>query len=245
MDLTSLTPIEGGRSGETFLGEVGGERCVVRIYARPRDRGAAAAEVDAALLRLVRGLVPVPDVLEVRRPDPAAGVPGLLVTSFVPGVRGDVLLPQLDDDDLASAGRVLGALAATLAGMPALRAGRFVDGDLTVEPVAEEPTLHEEEQVEVESLALLDTVRRRTLVHGDLQPANVLLDPDTLSVTALVDWERAHCGHPFTDLGRLLRDDRAPVFRDAVLEAWCDRHGGAPGEVLALARAADRHAQGS
>ena len=240
MELTSLTPIEGGRSGETFLGQVGGERCVVRIYARPRDRGDAAPEVDAALLRLVRGLVPVPDVLEVRRPDPAAGVPGLLVTSFVPGVRGDVLLPQLDDAGVARAGRSLGSLAATLAGMPALRAGRFVDADLTVEALAEDPAPEEEEE---EELALLDTVRRRTLVHGDLEPANVLLDPDTLAVTALVDWERAHCGHPFTDLGRLLRDDGARVFRDAVLGAWCERHGGTPEEVLALARAADRRAQ--
>lgn len=232
MELTSLTPIEGGRSGETFLGEVGGERCVVRIYAGPRDRGDAAAEIDAALLRLVRGLVPVPDVLEVRRPDPSAGVPGLLVTSFVPGVRGDVLLPQLGDDAVARVGHALGSLAATLAGMPALRAGRFVDGDLTVEPWEEQPAADEE------ALALLDTVRRRTLVHGDLEPANVLLDPDTLTVTALVDWERAHCGHPFSDLGRLLRDHPTPVFRDAVLEAWCARHGGTPGEALALAEAA-------
>ena len=82
MDLTSLTPLAGGWSGETFVADVAGERSVVRIYARPSHRGAAAHEVDAALLRLVRGLVPVPEVLEVRRADPAsrpAGAAGDLV----------------------------------------------------------------------------------------------------------------------------------------------------------------------
>lgn len=53
MDLSSLTPLEGGLSGETFLGEVAGERCVVRIYAAPGDRGDAAADIDAALVEQV------------------------------------------------------------------------------------------------------------------------------------------------------------------------------------------------
>jgi len=96
MDLASLTPLDGGWSGETFLAEVAGERSVVRIYARPSRRGAAAHEVDAALLRLVRGLLPVPEVLEVRRADEATGMPALLVTSFLPGDRLDLLLPRLD-----------------------------------------------------------------------------------------------------------------------------------------------------
>ncbi len=233
MDLTSLTPLAGGRSGETFLGEVAGERCVVRIYADPGARGDAAAEIDAALLRLVRGLVPVPEVLEARRPDPRAGVPGLLVTSFVTGERGDVLLPTLDARALARAGDSLGRLVATLAGMPQLRAGAFVDADLTVAASPEPEDLPES------AAALLDTVTRRSLVHGDLAPENVLLDRDTLEVTALLDWEHARAGHPYADLGRLLREDRGAGFRDAVLAAYCARHGGTPEQALALAEAAD------
>jgi aminoglycoside phosphotransferase len=38
------------------------------------------------------------------------------------------------------------------------------------------------------------------LVHGDFGPNNVLLDPDTLEVTAVVDWEFAHVGDPVEDL---------------------------------------------
>ncbi|MFD5315570.1 phosphotransferase family protein [Streptomyces sp. NPDC127098] len=38
------------------------------------------------------------------------------------------------------------------------------------------------------------------LVHGDFGPNNVLLDPDSLEVTALVDWEFARLGQPVEDL---------------------------------------------
>lgn len=249
MDLTSLTPLPGGWSGETFLGRVGEERCVVRIYADPGARGDAAAEIDAALLRLVRGLVPVPDVLEVRRPDPATGTPGLLVTTFVEGVRGDTLLATLTGDRLAGMGRSLGSLAATLAAMPMLRPGPFIDGGLTVgdwadlempePPDLPAPALGRLRERWREAVALLDTVTRRSLVHGDLNPKNVLLDPDTLEVTALLDWEFAHAGHPFTDLGNLVRFDRAPAYVDGVVAAWTERHGGSTEQTLALAEAAD------
>jgi hypothetical protein len=220
MDLTSLTPLPGSRSGETFLGQVGADRCVVRIYAAPRERGDAAAEIDAALLRLVRGLLPVPDVLEVRRPDPATGLPGLLVTSYVDGVRADELLPGLDDDGLARAGAALGDLAAALAAMPLLRPGRFLDGDLTVGPWPDDRDP--------------DPATRCCLVHGALDPRHVLLDPDTLAARALLGWRAAYAGHPLTDLGPLLDGGLPHPFREAVATAYAARHGGTPEQLLAL-----------
>jgi hypothetical protein len=81
MGIHGLEPLPGGFS-ETFVTESAGERAVVRIYARRGAGRGAAAEIDAAVLRLVRGLLPVPEVLEVRPPDPAADAPGMLVTSF-------------------------------------------------------------------------------------------------------------------------------------------------------------------
>ncbi|MFL6004200.1 MAG: phosphotransferase family protein [Nocardioides sp.] len=262
MDLTSLTPLEGGWSGETFVAEVAGERSVVRIYAGASHRGANAHEVDAALLRLVRGLLPVPEILEVRRADPAADHPALLVTSFLPGVRGDLLLPDLDDRGLALLGGRLGRILADLAGMPMLRSGPFVDGELTIgsfgadgqsiDGLPDFVALHEQaflhwSQAELEGLrevatdaqALLDTVGRTCLVHSDVNPKNLLVDPDTLDVTGLLDWEFAHAGHPYTDLGNLLRFDRQPALAAAVLEAYVARHSGTPGDALAMARAAD------
>jgi hypothetical protein len=51
-----LTPLAGGHSGETFLARTGDGPTVVRVYARSGERrGPDAAEVDAAVLHLVRG----------------------------------------------------------------------------------------------------------------------------------------------------------------------------------------------
>lgn len=255
-DFSSLTPLAGGWSGQTFLAEAAGERSVVRIYP-PGARGPEAAEVDAAALRLVRGLLPAPDVLEVRPAVPEADQPGLLVTSYLPGVRGDELLPTLGADRLARVGTTLGGLLADLGGMPMLRTGPFVDPDLSIGdfgvdglPAYVETRLPElghltpEEidglrEVATDAQALLDTVPRACLVHSDLNPKNLLLDPDTLAVTGLLDWEFAHAGHPFTDLGNLLRFDRDPGFEAAVLAAYAERRGTPPESARDLGRAAD------
>lgn len=254
MDVGDLTPLAGGWSGETFLSEVAGDRVVVRIYP-PGRRDDAAPEVDAAVVRLVRGLVPVADVIEVRRADRAADTPGLLVSAFVAGERGDLVLPRLDDAAAATLGRRLGGIVADLSGMPTMRAGRFVDADLTIGDFGTADGLPElvtvlarswapdllDRLVEVATRAqdLLDSVGRTCLVHSDANPKNVLVDPATLEVTALLDWEFAHSGHPYTDLGNLLRFDRRPAYADAVLAAWCERRGTEPTETLELARAAD------
>ena len=255
MDFASLEPLDGGWSGETFLARVGdGERQVVRIHARRPAR----AEVDAALMRLVRGLLPVPEVLDVRR---ASGeMPALLITSLLPGERGDVVLPRLGPSEQATLGAGVGELAAALAGMPQPRPGEYADGDLAIRPwsggaagleafaqQALAQGLHHwtaEERdglLRVADLAeeLLATVDRVCLVHSDLNPKNLLVDPASLAITGLVDWEYAHAGHPFTDLGNVLRFDRQPDYVEAVLATYGRVRGVEPSEALSLARAAD------
>jgi aminoglycoside phosphotransferase (APT) family kinase protein len=253
---SDLTSLAGGWSGETFLARAGDERTVVRIYT-PGRRCDAAPEIDAAVMTLVRGLVPVPDVLEVRRGSAAADRPGLLVTSYVRGERGDLVMRTLDDKRLSQLGARLGGLLADLAGMPTLRAGIFLDPTLRVGDfgVADdlpgfvaghaaalgwEPSLATR-LLELAGRAqdLLDSISRTCLVHSDVNPKNLLLDPATLEVTGLVDWEFAHSGCPVEDLGNLLRFDRSPAYADAVLSAWCERRGTDPRETLELARAAD------
>jgi aminoglycoside phosphotransferase (APT) family kinase protein len=238
MDFASLQPLEGGWSGETFLAEAGGDRTVVRVFAG-LGHSPEAAEIQAALLRLVRGLLPVPEVLEVRR---ASGeMPALLVTEFLPGVRGDLLLPTLDDTGLRRAGESVGRVVATLGGMPLLARGVFADGDLTVEPFELElPASLGEVGATVD--ALLDEETRTCLVHSDLNPKNLLFDPDTLAITGVLDWEFAHAGHPFTDLGNVLRFDRAPAYVDAVLASYSELRGTPPERARHLARSADLYA---
>jgi aminoglycoside phosphotransferase (APT) family kinase protein len=255
---TSLTPLAGGHSGRTFLGDAGGERVVVRLYPPDDARGAEAAEIDRSVLWLVRGLLPVADVLEVRRPMADVGTPGLLVTSFLPGERGDVVVERLvaagDADGLRCLGRALGAVAAGLAGMPMLRPGPFLDPDLTLGrfpdddlvawadvrlPGWPEGLRRNLSQVCRRAQDRLDAVGRACLVHSDLNPKNVLVDPATLEVTGVLDWEYAHAGHPWTDLGNLLRFERHPAYAAAVLDAWVSLRGGEAATVLDGARSAD------
>jgi aminoglycoside phosphotransferase (APT) family kinase protein len=253
----SLTPLAGGHSGRTFLGEVGGERAVVRVYPPGDERGPRAPEVDAAVLRLVRGLVPVPEVVEVRRPQPEDGLPGLLVTQWLPGERGDLVMTGLvardDVDALTRLGGSMGSVAGTLAGMPTLRAGPFLDAELAlgefpdggladwVERLVDwsAPDRERLRRVAAPAQDLLDTEGRTSVVHGDLNPKNVLVDPGTGAVAAVLDWEFAHAGHPWTDVGNLLRLDRHPAYVAAVLSAWTALRGGDPDELLEGARAAD------
>lgn len=248
-DFAGLELLPGGWSGETFLARAGADRTVVRIFAAPHH-AASAAEIQAALLRLVRGLVPVPAVLEVR---PARdGLPPMLVTEYVEGERADVVLPRLAGGDLRRLGVSLGRIAATFAGMPQLRAGGFADADLRVEPwtgdLLDWVQGHRESLAGIDVAALetvadraqdlLDSVGRVTLVHSDLNPKNVLIDPATLEVRAVLDFEFSHAGHPFTDLGNLVRFDRDADYVDGVLAGWSALRG-ETADDLDLARAAD------
>jgi aminoglycoside phosphotransferase (APT) family kinase protein len=258
----ALAPMPGGYSGETFLAEVAGERTVVRIYAgRGATRGPSAAEVDAAVLRLVHRLVPVPEVLEVRRADPGTGAPGLLVTGFLPGARGDEVIASADDALLTTLGHRLGEVLARLAQMPMLRPGRFLDGELRIGPwpvgaedlaawvgaALDGPVLAQwasADQAALLDLAdhaqdLADTGDRWCLVHSDFNPKNLLVAADTAVVTGVLDWEFAHAGSPFADLGNLLRFDRKPALVEAVCQTYSDLVVDAPADLLDQARAAD------
>lgn len=122
--------------------------------------------------------------------------------------------------DLAGAGN-LGVLLAPLAQIPFLRAGLFMDGELRVGPMPD------------------GAGDRCCLVHSDFNPKNLLVDPASGEITGLVDWEFAHAGSPYADLGNLLRFDRAPDFVAAVLESYVERTPAVPANVLDLARSAD------
>lgn len=262
---TSLQPLAGGHSGETFLAEAAGEQTVVRVYGpHSARRGPLAPEIDAAMLDLVRGLLPVPDVLEVRRGHPGADLPGLLVTSRLPGERLDLLMPTLEDKEQSVVGDNLGTLLGRLGHVAQPRAGVFTDRSLVAHDLPEQlrdlpawvdahadgltvvlgPELVERlRSIARDAQDLDDEDRRVCLVHGDFNSKNLLVDPETLEVTGVLDWEYAHAGSPYADLGNLLRFDRSPAFAEAVVSAYrgfmpsaLDRP---PGDLLDRARSAD------
>jgi aminoglycoside phosphotransferase (APT) family kinase protein len=76
-------------------------------------------------------------------------------------------------------------------------------------------------------------------VHSDFNPKNLLVDPESGELTGVLDWEFAHAGSPFTDLGNLLRFERRPDLVEAVVSTYADIVVDAPEDLLDRARAAD------
>lgn len=240
----SAVPLAGGYGGQTFAVSAGGEDAVIKFYAK--DPGRAA--VDAALLELVRGLLPVPRVLDLKR-DGSYEEPPYLLTERLPGVNLQVFLETASDEQRRTVGTQLGELLARLSGMPFLRPGMFRDDELGVEPFG---TGDLGEYVAGLRLGLADGfadvideaeellaggVDRFCLVHSDFNPKNLLVDPDTVRITGLIDWEFSHVGSPYADVGNLLRFSEDKVLAGAVLAAL--RPMGLGDRLVDRGRAAD------
>ncbi len=250
-------PLSGGYSGEVFLVEYAGERAVLRVYGSTPERAA----VDAGLLRLVHGLVPVPRVLDLRHNDPAQPGPAHLLTSFEPGERLDLVLTDGDAVERSRLASGVVDVLVALSGVAFLRPGMFVDADLTLSdshaPAAglvewldlhvggsalggwDAGLLRSLAQVCQYADVLLDGIDRTCLVHSDFNGKNILVDRRTGAVTAVLDWEFAHAGSPYADLGNLVRFDRGTAWADDVVAGFVDRARGLAPDPLTLAYASD------
>jgi aminoglycoside phosphotransferase (APT) family kinase protein len=264
-DLSSLVggaevvPLSGGYSGETFLVTGAGEQAVLRLYARQPDRAA----VDQALLERLRGLLPVPRVLEAVTVPGGAGRPPFLLLEALPGDRLDVVLPAADEPLRRRLGEAVAGVLVLLATERMPRAGMLVDPSL--EPTPFPPGAGDQSGfLEAHlgapwftGLAAADrsglravarqaraaaATSRIALVHGDFNPKNLLVDPATGGVTGVLDWEFAYAGAPLADLGNLLRFEQDPVFAGAVTGAYADRAPDVPDDWLEIARALDLYA---
>lgn len=258
-----VRPVVGGGSHEVFRATAPDGRAVILRVFGARHRGPEAPVVQASVLHLVAGLVPAPEVLEVRGPE--AGTDGLLVTSVVPGVVLHDLLASCDDGLAATLGHSMGEVLGRLSGVAMTGPGDFLDHTLgrrvwqpgseslvtwlelwsSRAPLADlgEPALERLSRVCAEADVLLTAAPRACLVHGDLSPHNVLCDPATGTVTGLIDWEFAHAGHPMEDAGHQLRERPGSPFATAMLQSmgrWLPEAERADVETLRRrARAAD------
>jgi aminoglycoside phosphotransferase (APT) family kinase protein len=246
---TPMSPLPGGYSGETFAVGSGDDAVVLRIYRRQPER----APIDASLLRLMRGLVEVPPLVEVRLA--TADSPAIVVTERMYGVPLDTVLRRPPQGlDWETLGRELGRALGVLSGVPFLGPGFFTDAHLTVSAagmphdLAEWADFHRgtsrlaswperdwqalTELVDHAQVTLdADAARgpaRTVLVHGDFNPKNILVDPREGAFTGLVDWEYAHAGSLHTDLGNFTRFERDDCLVGPMVEAFVDT---APGQV--------------
>jgi Ser/Thr protein kinase RdoA (MazF antagonist) len=251
-----VVPLSGGYSGETFLVTGAGEQAVLRLYARNPGRAA----VDHALLLRLRGLLPVPRVLEASTVPGGAGRPPFLLLEALPGDRLDLVLPAADEALRHRLGEAVAGVLTLLATERMPRPGLFVDERLDPEPFPpggdqlgfldahlDTPWFAGLDDAERDGLRavarqagrLTATPARIALVHADFNPKNLLVDPATGGVTGVLDWEFAFAGAPLTDLGNLLRFETDPVFAAAAAGTYVDRAPDVPPNWLAVARALD------
>jgi aminoglycoside phosphotransferase (APT) family kinase protein len=179
--------------------------------------------------------------------------------SHVAGERLDLVLPHADDDLRARLAAAVTEVLATLSGMPFLRPGMFVDADLHLSsPAAPAADLvswldqhltgtamaawdaglgSDLRAVCLDADALLDTVDRSCLVHSDFNGKNLLVDPVSGAMTAVLDWEYAYAGSPYADLGNLLRFERGTAWEAQVLDCFASRAPAVAADPLPLAHA--------
>lgn len=213
--------VAGGRSNLTYVLEDGaGQRVVVR---RPPLHGVLQSAHDVArehriLTALEHTDVPVPTCLGLAEDTTITGAP-FYVMRYVEGVVAR---------DTATARTELSAAARAASG-PAMIDALVRLHEVDVDAVGlgqlarrdgylERQLRRWSTQLErgrTRELPVLDEVHRRlaaqvpeqgpaTLVHGDFRLDNVILDPDTGAVQAVLDWELTTLGDPLADLGLLL-----------------------------------------
>lgn len=215
----------GGHSGETFVGMWFRERAYIRLYVADPGR----AVMDLAVMRRVSGVVPLPKVLAAE-PRGLGGLPPYIVTADVDAQRADLLLDRgLPLPASNALGRQCARLVLRLRTVRLEGHGPLFDADLRVgEWTAAQQSLqawfwHLEPGLAAAGLGRRSTPGLRptvlaasqrlamgdvgpaSLVHGDLNGKNLLIDPNTGRLRAVLDWEHAHAGDWASDVGNLLR----------------------------------------
>jgi aminoglycoside phosphotransferase (APT) family kinase protein len=239
--------IEGGRSNLTYdVEDAAGRRLILR---RPPLHGVLQSAHDMGreyriMAALADSAVPVPTCIGYEPDDAVIGAP-FYVMDFVEGaiVRNatharEALTPTIRAAASESIVDVLVALHEVDVDAVGL-------GDLARKEDYIARQLRrwhgQLEQARTRDLPLLDEVHARlvadipeqgpaTIVHGDYRLDNLVLDPDTGAVNAVLDWELTTLGDPLADLGLLTvywsqAGDRTVPLPDAptVVEGFLDR----------------------
>jgi aminoglycoside phosphotransferase (APT) family kinase protein len=189
----------------------------VRVLRYERD--IMRAEVES--MRLVRQQTEVP-VPQIYCFDTSRSVlpSSFFIMECLPGTPFHKLRPGLSPEDQASIERQMGHLARLMSEItgPAfgywaqpeppsctwrecfthMLQGVIQDGQ---EMEVKFPLSYEEIYSELEShLSVLDEVKTPCLVHWDLWPGNVFVDPKTMKITGLIDFERVMWADPLIEV---------------------------------------------
>ncbi|GAB2713951.1 phosphotransferase family protein [Kitasatospora kifunensis] len=248
----------------------GAQRYVLRRY-RPSGsrvpRNTCAVEI-AVLGRAAARTVPVTEVVAADPHGRATGRPTLLYR-FVDGIPlSQVLADGLVSGEARALGRAVGEVLARIARAKLPRPGAFGDSSLVPAPDGAAPlgdlpgfverclvTAASDGPLSGTDLAVLRALARggpralaavageRSLVHGDFNPKNVLVQRRSgqWAVAAVLDWEMAFSGSPLFDVGNMLRfaHEYPPAFAAGFVDGFRGGNGRLPGDWLQLSRTLD------
>ena len=199
-DVFTLHPLTGGWSGCHLwrVDRTGKPSLVLRAFPGSSSTGPRR---EAAIHALVRAAgIPAPEVVAT------GDVPGgaAMVLAMMPGISLTQALIEAPDTDAAWAlGATSGELLARIHAIPAASlatAGICAGGPFDPGP------WHTWQTASPEVLRVLQPWLSDTsgygLLHLDFHPENLLVDPGTGAITAVLDWTNARLGPPQADLAR-------------------------------------------
>jgi aminoglycoside phosphotransferase (APT) family kinase protein len=260
--VADVRPLEGGLRNRNYRVQFTDSRnaFVLRFF----DRDPTACAKEAAVLALVHGEVPVPDVLHIEA-NGRDEFPPFLVATFIEGVSLRELKRRGDSRAIGEAaydvGRVLarigrrkfdrsGLLTPTLAIDSGVFEGMTASG--LVEYFAQSPVFQQRVDAPLRerlkewtraSEELFSEPPGATLVHGDYNAANILVRETNRGwiVAAILDWEFAFAGTVWCDVGNMLRYERAdrPRFEPHFSRGCIDGGLSMPDDWRERARLAD------
>ena len=217
VSVSGLSRLPGGASRETwsFTADIGGgaRRLILRRDPPRASVGTMDRQTESELLRRAASAgVPVPEVLWAPADPAVLGSPAFVMAH----VEGETIARRiLRDPEYADARP---RMAAQCGEILARLHGIDVSGLAPLRPPEGNPALEALDRYR----AVLDTFgephpafelgmrwlgrrvpepSRVTLVHGDFRNGNLIVGPD--GVRAVLDWELAHMGDPWEDLGWL------------------------------------------
>ncbi len=211
--------ISGGKSNLTYLVTTGTDEYVLRrpplghVLATAHDMGREYRVISA----LADTAVPVPQALLLCTDATVLGAPFYLMRR----VPGTVYRRRSQTDELTAEAKrrlafdMIDTLAALHAVEPEMvgladfghptgflaRQVRRWAGQLDLSRSRDLPGIDELRERLAETVPVS---KRAAIVHGDYRLDNLLVDPQIMRITAVLDWEMATLGDPLTDLGLLM-----------------------------------------
>ncbi|MFY1638214.1 phosphotransferase family protein [Solwaraspora sp. WMMB335] len=225
-----VEPISGGTFNTAYRVTGGDRRLVLKIAPPPAAAGLTYERdllcTEAAFYRAAAPVLPVPEVVHICTDRDLVPADWLLMTEL-PGANWFASQRRLAEQQTARLRRQLGSAVAGLhrvIGLRPVTGGGFGYPQLGLSadwPTAFtgmlEAVLADAARYGVDLPVPAELLRTRlaaarpalaevtvpTLVHFDLWPGNVLVDPDQVRVTGVVDGERAFWGDPLAELPSL------------------------------------------